>query len=56
MKAMKIRTIDQLCKIAPGGFKNFLKQKEAYLQASEDQRKDRIRALRRAARQLSWAA
>ena len=53
---MKTKTIDELCKSEPGSFKQFLKQKEAYLKNLENKRKTRIHASRKTAHEMSWAA
>jgi hypothetical protein len=55
-KAMKTKTVDQLCNSEAGTFKKFIKQKEDYLQSVENERKERIRASRKTSRELSWAA
>jgi len=55
-KTMKAKTIDQLCNVNAGTFKKFIKQKEDYLQSVENERKERVRASRKTARELSWAA
>jgi hypothetical protein len=53
---MKAKTIDQLAGKPAGSFKKFIKEKEAFLQGLEAERKERIRATRKAALELSWAA
>ena len=53
---IKGKTIDEVCKSEPGSFKKFVKKKEAHLQNLENERKERIRASREAARQLALAA
>ena len=55
MKAMKTKTIDEVCGTAPGSFKKFLKEKETYLVKIEAKRKTRIQA-GQAARPMAWAA
>lgn len=52
----KGKTIDEVCQKEPGSFGNFLKKKEAYLQLLENERKERIRETREAARKLAMAA
>jgi len=53
---MKRKTIEELAAKPAGSFKQFIKQKEAFLQSLETERKERIRAGQKAARELSWAA
>jgi hypothetical protein len=53
---MKGKTMDELCAAEPGSFKKFVEKKEAHLQALENERKERIRASRNTARDLSLAA
>lgn len=53
---MKAKTIDQVCGEEAGAFKKFIKDKEAYLKALENERKERIRAAREATWELSQAA
>jgi hypothetical protein len=53
---IKGKTIDEVCQSEPGSFKKFVKKKEAHLQNLENERKERIRASREAARQLALAA
>jgi hypothetical protein len=53
---MKSKTIDELCKKDAGSFKKFTEQKEKFLQGLESERKERIRASRKTALELSWAA
>lgn len=53
---MKAKTIDEACDKPAGSFKKFVKCKEAFLQSLETDRKERISAARKAARELSWAA
>lgn len=55
-KTMKLKTIDELCKKEAGTFKKFVEQKEKFLQGLESDRKERIRASRKTALELSWAA
>ena len=55
-KTMKPKTIDELCKKQDGSFKRFVKEKESFLQSLETERKERIAASRKTARDLSWAA
>lgn len=55
-KNMKAKTIDELCKKDAGSFKKFVEQKEKFLQGLESDRKERIRASRKTALELSWAA
>jgi hypothetical protein len=50
------KTMDQFCDQPAGSFKTFIKEKEAFLQSLEHERKERVRACRKAARELSWAA
>ncbi len=57
MKAtMKVRTIDEVCNKPPGSFQKFVEQKRKFLQSIESERKERIRATKKSARELSWAA
>ncbi len=57
MKAtMKAKTIDEVCNKPEGSFQKFVEQKRKYLQSVESERKERIRASRNTARELSWAA
>jgi len=53
---MKTKTIEQLAGKPEGSFKKFLKEKDAFSQGVEAERKTRIRASRKAALDLSWAA
>jgi hypothetical protein len=53
---IKGKTIDEICQVEPGSFKQFVKKKEAHLQTLENERKERIRASRKAARALALAA
>ena len=53
---MKAKTIDEHSGQAAGSFKKFVEQKEVFLQRLERERKERIRASRQAASDLSWAA
>jgi hypothetical protein len=48
--------IDEVCKDERGTFKKFVAKKTAHLKALETERKDRIRASREAAQELSLAA
>ena len=52
----KVKTIDDLAKKPAGSFKKFIKEKEAFLQGIEAERKERIRAIRLAASEQAWAA
>jgi len=52
----KGKTIDEICQAGPGSFQRFVKKKEGYLQTLENERKERIRATREAARKLALAA
>lgn len=53
---MKAKTIDELCKQPAGSFKKFIKEKENFLLSLEKERKERIRASRKTAHELAWAA
>ena len=53
---MKPKTIDELCKKEAGSFKKFTEEKEKFLQGLESERKERVRASRKTALELSWAA
>ncbi len=55
-KTMKAKTIDDLCKKEAGAFKKFIVEKEKFLQGLESDRKERIRASRKSALELSMAA
>ena len=53
---MKAKTIDEYCKKEAGSFKKFVEKKDKFLQGLENERKERIRAARKTACELSWAA
>ena len=43
---MKAQTMDEFCGNPPGTFKKFIQERETRMQAIEQHRKDRIRAIR----------
>ena len=52
----KAKTIDEVCNKPPGSFQKFVEEKKGFLQNIETERKERIRASRQTAQELSWAA
>ncbi|MGA2540464.1 MAG: hypothetical protein ABSG78_02750 [Verrucomicrobiota bacterium] len=50
------KNIDEVCGAPPGAFERFVKEKEAYLEALEKERKDRIRASQKGNQELALAA
>lgn len=52
----KPMTIDQYCQSPEGGHADFIKRKEEFLKTLECERKERIRAARQFARELSWTS